>query len=131
MQEDVARLVVELSRTLMHHYEAQLAELNLTFPQAMLLHHLGDALPMNQAAGRLQCDPSNVTGIVDRLEARSLIKRKQATNDRRVKHLVLTRDGQRLRRQVDSILSSAPGLSRLPKEDQTVLYELLERSLGR
>ena len=76
-QEEIVRLVLELSKTLVSHYQARLAELHLTSPQAMLLHQLDDPLPMNEVAGKLHCDPSNVTGIVDRLEGRGLIERQE------------------------------------------------------
>src|SRR6267143_1408775 len=129
-QVEIVRLVMDLSRNLMSHYDAKLAELRLTLPQALLLRQLGDALPMNEAAGKLHCDPSNVTGIVDRLEGRGLIERQHLTKDRRVKHLALTAEGRRLRRRVETILSSAPGLSTLPAADQAALQDLLERSLA-
>src|SRR4029077_882031 len=96
-------------------------ELHLTLPQAMLLRQLGDALPMNEAAGKLHCDPSNVTGIVDRLEARGLIERQHLATDRRVKHLALTPAGRRLRRKVETILSAAPGGSHLGAAGQEAL----------
>ncbi len=129
-QEEIVRLVMDLGRNLVSHYDAKLAELRLTLPQAMLLRQLGDALPMNEAAGKLHCDPSNVTGIVDRLESRGLIERQQVTTDRRVKQLVLTPEGRRLRRRVERILSAAPGVSDLPAPDQAALLRLLSRSLG-
>lgn len=128
-QEEIVRLVMDLGRNLASHYDAKLAELHLTLPQAMLLRQLGDALPMNEAAGKLHCDPSNVTGIVDRLESRGLIERQQVTTDRRVKQLALTPEGRRLRRRVESILSAAPGISDLPAPDQAALLRLLARSL--
>jgi DNA-binding MarR family transcriptional regulator len=128
-QEDIARLVLDLSRSLASHYEAKLAELHLTIPQAMLLRQLGDALPMNEAAGKLHCDPSNVTGIVDRLEARGLIERRPVPTDRRVKQLALTPAGRRLRQRAEAILSTAPGVSDLPAGDQAALLALLTRSL--
>lgn len=130
-QQEIVRLVMDLSRNLMSHYDTELAKLNLTFPQAMLLRQLGDALPMNQAAGKLHCDPSNVTGIVDRLEARGLIERRHLTKDRRVKHLALTPTGRRLRRRVEAILSAAPGVSDLGASDQAALLNLLSRSVPR
>ena len=49
-QEEIVRLVLELSKTLVSHYRARLAELHLTSPQAMLLHQLDDPLPMNEVA---------------------------------------------------------------------------------
>jgi len=129
-QQEIVRLLMDLSRSLTNHYDAKLAELHLTLPQAMLLRQLGDALPMNEAAGKLHCDPSNVTGIVDRLEARGLIERQHLTKDRRVKHLALTAEGRRLRNRVVAILSAAPGLSSLPAAEQAALHGLLERSLA-
>jgi DNA-binding MarR family transcriptional regulator len=126
-QEQIVRLLMNVSRTLTGHYDAKLAELHLTLPQAMLLRQLGDALPMNEAAGKLHCDPSNVTGIVDRLEARGLIERQHLTTDRRVKHLALTPAGRRLRGKVEKILSAAPGISDLAASDQAALLGLLGR----
>jgi DNA-binding MarR family transcriptional regulator len=128
-QEEIVRLVMDLSRNLMSHYDAKLAELHLTLPQALLLRQLGDALPMNEAAGKLHCDPSNVTGIVDRLEARGLIERQHVATDRRVKQLALTPAGRRMRRRVEAILSTAPGVSDLAAAEQAALLTLLTRSL--
>ena len=127
--QEIVKLLMDLSRNLMSHYDEQLAELHLTFPQAMLLRQLGDALPMNEAAGKLHCDPSNVTGIVDRLEARGLIERRHLTKDRRVKHLALTPAGRKMRRRVEAILSTAPGVADLGASDQTALLNLLSRSV--
>src|SRR5216684_6933882 len=127
--EEITRLVLDLGRSLSSHFDAQMSRLNLTLPQAMLLRQLGEALPMNEAAGKLHCDPSNVTGIVDRLEARGLIARRQLSTDRRVKNLVLTAKGRALKRRVDSILSSAPGVSGLAAAEQATLRDLLARSL--
>ena len=129
-QEEIVRLVMDLSRNLMSHYDGKLAELHLTLPQALLLRQLGDEMPMNEAAGKLHCDPSNVTGIVDRLEARGLIERQHVATDRRVKQLALTAAGRRMRRRVEAILSTAPGVSDLAAADQTALLALLNRSLG-
>ncbi len=124
-QEAIVRLLMDVSRNLTSHYDAKLAELHLTLPQAMLLRQLGDALPMNEAADKLHCDPSNVTGIVDRLEARGLIERQHLTSDRRVKHLALTPAGRRLRSRVEAVLSAAPGVSDLGASDQAALLSLL------
>src|ERR671931_1128396 len=57
----------------------------------------GREVPMSSLADTLLCDASNVTGIVDRLEARNLIERRAAARDRRVKLIALTEEGGRLR----------------------------------
>src|SRR5205823_12846166 len=68
---------------------AALHRLGLSFPQAHALRLLDpeEPLPMSALAERLICDASNVTGIVDRLEARGLVERRSAEGDRRVKAL--------------------------------------------
>ena len=43
---------------------------------------------------------SNVTGLVDRLEARGLVQRRDSTNDRRAYCVILTAAGKRLVRQI-------------------------------
>jgi len=128
--EDVFRLVVELSRKLMGEYEAQLERLDLTLPQAQLLRQLGEPRPMAEAAERLRCDPSNVTGIVDRLEKRGLVERKSVAEDRRVKQLELTDAGMRVRTEVERVVSAMPGLEALSTSDRDTLKDLLARSVA-
>src|SRR5215216_3042218 len=68
-------------------------------PQQMIALRMLGAGPrkMSELAQALFCDNSNVTGIVDRLEERELVRREAAERDRRVKLLVLTEDGERMR----------------------------------
>lgn len=52
-------------------YEEAAGEHTLTGAQARLLSLLSlEPLPMRKLAQKLKCEPSNVTGIVDRLESR-------------------------------------------------------------
>src|SRR5688572_12648282 len=75
------------------------AELQLSPAQCHLLHLIEPDRPvaMGRLAETLACDASNVTGLVDRLEARGLLRRRPSDADRRVKVLVLTPTGSRLR----------------------------------
>ncbi|HLM09296.1 MAG TPA: MarR family transcriptional regulator [Thermoleophilaceae bacterium] len=75
---------------------------------ALRLIEPGDGVPMSSLAGKLFCDNSNVTGIVDRLEARGLIERRAAQHDRRVKLLVLTDEGERVRAAAFRQMSQPP-----------------------
>src|ERR1700754_2054338 len=78
---------------------AVMTELGLSFQQSMALMRLepGSPLPMSALAQALQCDNSNVTGIVDRLEAAGLAERRPAARDRRVKTVALTPKGESVR----------------------------------
>ena len=51
---------------------------------------------MRKLAQKLKCEPSNVTGIVDRLEARGLVERRPDPADRRVKVAAATDEGRRV-----------------------------------
>ena len=76
------------------------AQLDLTPVQAIVLRRLDPErpTPMHEIVDMLRCDASNVTGIVDRLEARGAVERRPDPSDRRVKALVLTRSGRTLAR---------------------------------
>jgi DNA-binding MarR family transcriptional regulator len=83
-------------------------------------------LPMTELASRLHCDNSNVTGLVDRLEARGLVARRPHERDRRVKQLVLTEAGALLRDSVRARLAGAPEeLRALPVARQRALRDAL------
>lgn len=110
---------------------AIMAELGLSFQQAMALTRLepGTPLPMSALATSLHCDNSNVTGIVDRLEAAGLAERQAAEHDRRVKAIVLTAKGEAARAQVMSRVSQPPrALAGLSDEDAQALRDILARA---
>ncbi|HXA41767.1 MAG TPA: MarR family transcriptional regulator [Candidatus Solibacter sp.] len=128
--EDVVERMGELTRRMMGHIEVRVAELELTLPQAMLLHSLDQPMPMREVAGRLHCDASNVTGIVDRLEVRGLVARRGRPGDRRVKELALTASGAETRTRVEAVLDTMPGVSNLSPTDLRALRDLLDRALA-
>lgn len=106
--------------------------LDLHPAQAGALMHMapGTQLPMTELAQLLACDNSNVTGLVDRLEARGLVARQSFEQDRRVKHIVLTDEGVALRKQLlAQIGAPPPGLGRLSASEQRQLADLLGRAL--
>src|SRR5438309_11020548 len=81
------------------HLPSSGAEFDLSPIQCHVLHLIepGLPLPMSRLADTLSCDASNVTGLVDRLESRGLVRRQPSRQDRRVKVLHLTPTGTRLR----------------------------------
>ncbi len=115
------------------HLPAAGTELDLSPAQCHVLHLIepGRPLPMGRLAQTLSCDASNVTGLVDRLESRGLIRREPSAADRRVKVLRLTPDGVRLRTQLLRKMSGrALPLSRLPADQQRLLVSILEELVG-
>jgi DNA-binding MarR family transcriptional regulator len=90
----------------------------------------GRPVPMNELATLLHCDNSNVTGIVDRLQARGLVERRPYEQDRRVKHIVLTALGVKARERVRTRMAEAPeAFRRLASADQRMLRDVLRRAV--
>jgi len=93
---------------------------------ALRLIEPGDGVPMSSLAGMLFCDASNVTGIVDRLEARGLIERRPSPKDRRVKLLVLTEEGARVRESAyRQMATPPPAIAALPLKHKRALRDAL------
>ena len=106
------------------------SELDLHPAQAGVLMNLASPLPMRELADRLGCDNSNVTGLIDRLEARGLVARRPTPADRRVKHVVLTPAGRQLRGRLLDMVRPPAGFERLSTGEQRQLRGLLVRALG-
>jgi DNA-binding MarR family transcriptional regulator len=89
--------VLHASSVLEGRVEASLSEVGLSLAKLAALHQLteaGDSLPLGQLADRLSWVKSNVTQLVDRLEADGLVNRTGDPNDRRSRIAVLTDAGR-------------------------------------
>src|SRR2546427_11029424 len=74
------------------------SEFELSLAQCHVLHLIEPdrPIPMGRIAEALACDASNVTGLIDRLESRGLVRRQPSADDRRGQVLELTPAGGRL-----------------------------------
>jgi DNA-binding MarR family transcriptional regulator len=126
-------LVNELVHSQRRAVMAIASELELSVPQTMAMRRLDPdhPMPMNKLAGALRCDNSNVTGIIDRLEDRGLVRREPSANDRRVKMLTVTPEGEALRERLTLLWDRPPAaLAELAADDQIALRDILQRALG-
>jgi DNA-binding MarR family transcriptional regulator len=81
---------------------------------------------MRSLADEWQCDPSNATWIVDHLEDLGLAKRQVVLHDRRVKLVLLTRKGQKVRTELlDEFHQPPPEFASLERADLDALESLL------
>jgi DNA-binding MarR family transcriptional regulator len=112
--------------------EEQLSTLGLSLPKLMALKALaeaGESLPLGQLADRLSCVKSNITQLVDRLEADGFVARAADPNDRRSRLAVLTAagrkactDGTRLQQDTERHL-----LATLSRDESRQLAALLAK----
>ncbi|MFF8653149.1 MarR family winged helix-turn-helix transcriptional regulator [Streptomyces huasconensis] len=109
---------------------AAAAAQGLTYSQAKALNVLrqGGPAPMRVLAASFRCDASNMTGIIDRLESRGLVRREPSATDRRVKNVVLSEDGvvaiERIRAGMHLTHRALDALS---EEERATLQGLLSR----
>jgi MarR family transcriptional regulator, organic hydroperoxide resistance regulator len=104
-------------------------KLGVTAPILGAMRFLDEPRTMGEIAELLRCDPSNVTGIVDALEAKGLAERRPSEVDRRVKAVVLTSKGSRLRARTMTEMRKPPAwLAGLSAADQRQLRDLLRRA---
>ena len=115
--------------------EAKLSAVGLSLAKLLALRALfdaGESLPLGQLAERLSCVKSNITQLVDRLEADGFVARKEDRQDRRTRLAVLTAagrkactDGSRIQQEAERSLLAA--LSRDEARQLAVLLEKVGR----
>ncbi|GHH17715.1 MULTISPECIES: MarR family winged helix-turn-helix transcriptional regulator [Streptomyces] len=129
---EVVELIGEVVARFYADYEEAAGEHTLTGPQARLLSLLSlEPLPMRKLAQKLKCEPSNVTGIVDRLESRGLVERRPDPADRRVKVAAATERGREVARDLrEGLRFAREPLAGLSEEERRSLRDLLRRMLG-
>lgn len=111
----------------------QIAESNgITLMQALTLCLLepDQPTPMSALSTFLTCDPSSVSGIVDRLVVKGFIVRKEGDQDRRVKNVTLTEKGLELRLELLRFTAEKrlPNLHEFTQTEVKELIHLLKKA---
>jgi DNA-binding MarR family transcriptional regulator len=107
-------------------------DFGLTLQQAAALRRVtpGEGVPMSTLADALSCEAANITAVVDKLEARDLVKR-SASVDRRVRLIETTDQGAALREEMLARLREpTPWITALSREEQAALRDLLRKGLA-
>src|SRR5205085_9128779 len=89
--------VLHAASALESRVDARLAAIGLSLPKLAALRALvtaEEALPLGQLAERLACVKSNVTQLVERLEADGLVLRAPDPGDRRSRRAAITDAGR-------------------------------------
>jgi DNA-binding MarR family transcriptional regulator len=129
--DEIVDGLLEVTKRTHHVLSSVAARHDLTAQQVGLLRLLDEPVSMRAFAEELACDPSNVTGLVDRAERLGLVERMSDPGDRRVRMLTLTPKGRRLRdrinRDVAQELAKALGIK---DEDRRRVLGLLTRLIS-
>ncbi|GAB2726549.1 MarR family winged helix-turn-helix transcriptional regulator [Kitasatospora kifunensis] len=131
LTREVVDLMAGLVAIFHREYEEAAAARSLTGAQAKVLALLRRGpMPMRHIAQTLSCEPSNITGIVDRLESRGFVTRESDPQDRRVKLVAATEQGQAASAELRESLNFArEPLATLGPQERQTLRDLLHRML--
>lgn len=97
--------VYALSRILTAHYKPILEEIDLTYPQYLVMmvlweHH---QLSVKEIGEQLLLDSGTLTPLLKKLESRNLVKRSRNTADERVVFITLTDQGLALKEKAANV----------------------------
>ena len=107
---------LRVTQHMSRQFRSYFSQLDLTFPQALVLTVLGEegAMPISRLAQQTGSANSTVSGIVDRLEKLKLVERVRSEEDRRVIYVALTDQYREMQKQMEPSVSAY--LSKLLRE---------------
>jgi len=113
------------------HSKKLSAQHKITGPQLMCLLAVADHEPVTGSAiaRHVHLSPSTVIGILDRLEAKELIRRERDPKDRRLVRVSLAEQGRALVKSAPSLLQDklAEAMNDLPEADQATIAGSLDQ----
>lgn len=118
--------VYAASRLIIREYQPHLDELNITYPQYLVLLVLweNEQLPVNDIAKKLILNTNTITPLLKRMEQQGLILRKRSEVDERKVLVHLTDEGQSLREKAAKIPQELS--QRLLANDEIEIDELIK-----
>jgi len=129
-QEFFGRKIGNVRRAIRQQLESRIGIFDLTVAQFQVLRRLYDHnnLGTLQLAKETGLDTGTITGVVDRLEQKGLVRRERNTQDRRAVQVLLTPAGEELQEPLYGILQEVneKALSGLAPEVRDEMMRLLD-----
>ncbi|MDI2131145.1 MarR family winged helix-turn-helix transcriptional regulator [Yinghuangia seranimata] len=124
-------MVSGLAQQIADHLRERAATVGLTAAQATALREMTGPMTMRELSERMNCEPSNATFVIDKLEKMRLVERRAHPTDRRAKLLILSAEGVAARERLMELLAQDTPLASLSAEQQHALYGLLKQAMAR
>lgn len=127
--KDIVGSIRKLIRSAYHEASKISRQFGITGPQSAILRNLlrEGSLSSVALSRKLFVTPSNITGIIDRLEKKGLVERVRKKEDRRVVMLQLTEQGVELSKRLPDPIESKL-IRKLTDLDESQVH-VLDRSL--
>ena len=132
-EQEAVLNILRTSDQFQNRFGRLLREHGLTLSQYNVLRILrgeGKPLPCREIGARLIQVVPAMTGLIDRLEAQSLVRRDRCSEDRRVIYIELTDAARTLLQQLDELMNELEQqlMGHLTRKELTQLSRLLEKS---
>jgi DNA-binding MarR family transcriptional regulator len=123
------------SRAMTAAYRPILADMNLTYPQYLVLLVLweDEHVTVRRLGERLQLDSGTLSPLLKRLEVNGFVRRERSRDDERLVEVTLTAAGRRLEKKAQCIpgeLFTATGMSEKQAADLRDAVRQLTDALG-
>ncbi|OBS13688.1 MarR family transcriptional regulator [Elizabethkingia miricola] len=123
--------VYALSREIVGRYRPLLDQLDITYPQYLVLLVLWEyqEQSVSQLGEKLYLDSGTLTPLLKRLEQKNLITRSRSKEDERIVKIKLTSEGQNLQKKAASIPKQLFEDMKVPEEELKQLKTTIEKIL--
>jgi DNA-binding MarR family transcriptional regulator len=113
------------SRAMTAAYRPILTEMNLTYPQYLVMLVLWEEgrVTVGRLGERLQLDSGTLSPLLKRLEANGFVRRERSLHDERLVDVTLTPAGRRLERKAQCIPEQLFGSTGMTEQEATDLRD--------
>lgn len=122
-----------LSKEIVNMYRPILEEIDLTYPQYLVLMVLWEKQPqsVSQLGDELHLDSGTLTPLLKRLEQKEIIKRQRAATDERIVEISLTEKGMELRKKAEKIPQRISEKINITPEESEILRNIINKIIKR
>lgn len=133
LKSQVCFPVYALAREIISHYRPLLEELELTYPQYLVMLVLWEEgeQTVNQLGAKLKLDSGTLTPLLKRLEQKGFVARTRSSSDERVVHVSLLEKGEKLKTKASCIPERLKDSLNISMEDLATLKHIVDKILNR
>lgn len=131
LENQICFPVYALSREIVSRYRPLLDQLDITYPQYLVLLVLWEhqEQSVSQLGEKLYLDSGTLTPLLKRLEQKKLVTRSRSKEDERIVKIKLTSEGQSLQKKAADIPKQLFEDMKVPEEELKQLKTTIEKIL--
>ncbi|AQX85079.1 MarR family winged helix-turn-helix transcriptional regulator [Elizabethkingia bruuniana] len=131
LENQICFPVYALSREIVSRYRPLLDQLDITYPQYLVLLILWEhqEQSVSQLGEKLYLDSGTLTPLLKRLEQKKMVTRSRSKEDERIVKIKLTSEGQSLQKKAASIPKQLFEDMKVPEEELKQLKTTIEKIL--